>query len=289
MTVNAVRRPRRRAAASPGRDAAHGPAETLAIGEIDQTVFDCPSCSRPLALGAHRCPGCGTRLLIGVPLRKASILTAAGLAAGLIAGAAGGVAITVPRATAATVGGGGGGPASSAATAAGGTSAPSSTAPGPSLEPTPTPPAATDSMPSLARSALGQAITVDERMVAAGDSLRTILAASPFSASDVAQILRTISADAVYGEQLADRVTGWPGSVDVGADLGTLYGSLHDSAATALIASVRNESGYREAARSMVGLLAGIRLIDDRARALAAEHGVVLASPDPAPGSSAAP
>ena len=39
---------------------------SIAIGEIDQTIFDCPSCSRPLALGDRRCPGCRTRLLHGV-------------------------------------------------------------------------------------------------------------------------------------------------------------------------------------------------------------------------------
>ena len=60
------------ACASPARPPLSEPngasSESLAIGEIDQTVFDCPRCSRPLAVGTRRCPGCRTRLMAGVPL-----------------------------------------------------------------------------------------------------------------------------------------------------------------------------------------------------------------------------
>lgn len=286
MTVNAVRRPLRRAAASPDRPAALAAPDALAIGEIGQTVFDCPNCSRPLALGARRCPGCGTRLVIGVPLRKASILVGGGLTVGIVAGALGGV-VAASRFSPVTAAGAPA-PLGSAAAGGGSSAASGSSAPSPTLRPSPaasTP--ASDSMPSLAASALAQAITVDGRLLAAADPLRAALAAGTFSADDVAQILRTISADSVYGEQLADRVTSWPGSVAVGADLGTLYGSLHDTASAALVASVRNDAAYRSAARAMIQLLTGMRPIDDRARALAAEQGVALPSSEPAGGSAA--
>jgi hypothetical protein len=86
MTVNVARRSRRRTS-SPRREPSVAPTESLAIGEINQTVFDCPNCSRPLALGARRCPGCGTHLVLGVPLVKASVLGGVGLAIGIAHGA----------------------------------------------------------------------------------------------------------------------------------------------------------------------------------------------------------
>src|SRR4029079_19837812 len=105
MTVNAVRRARRRPV--PPLAEENGPSsESLAIGEIDQTVFDCPRCSRPLAVGTRRCPGCRTRLMAGVPLSRASGFVAVGLAVGLAVGGAGGAAFglnQVPAAAPATL------------------------------------------------------------------------------------------------------------------------------------------------------------------------------------------
>src|SRR4051812_7149175 len=285
MTVNAVRRPRRRGAAPPSDPIAPPPIESMAIGEIDQTVFDCPNCSRPLAMGARRCPGCRTRLVIGVPLSKASVLAAAGLAAGLIVGSVGGVVFAATHVPSAPAGSAGAPSAAPVGGGSGGTSSPSavpSTA-SPAVTTAPTPQPDPDAMPPLARSALAQAITVDERLASSSDTLRAALAATPFDASDVAEILRTVSADSVYGQQLADRVSGWPGSADLGGSLATLYGSVHDAATTALMASVRNEAAYRESARTMVALLGGVAAVDAQARALANEHGVTLPTSSSAP------
>ncbi len=58
--------------------------ESLAIGEIDQTVFACPACARPLALGARHCPGCGTRLILGVQAQRASLFVGLGLVGGIV-------------------------------------------------------------------------------------------------------------------------------------------------------------------------------------------------------------
>jgi len=69
-------------------------AESFAIGEINQTVFSCPNCQRPLAMGAKHCPGCKTHLVRGVQLSKASVFVTMGLVVGLaIGGAAGGAAL----------------------------------------------------------------------------------------------------------------------------------------------------------------------------------------------------
>lgn len=280
MTVNAVRRTRRRAAAPPEPEPpVVAPVQSLAIGEINQTVFDCPKCRRPLAMGSRRCPGCGTRLLIGVPAAKASVFIVGGLALGVLLGGAGGYVVAATNA-ARTPGQVAVGP--SAAPIVGPTAGTLfSAAPIPSTT-APTPPGAAG-MPPIARSSLTQAVAVNERLTSAAQSLVTDLAANPFDASAVAQTLRTISADSVYAEQLADRLATWPGSAAVAAELGTLYGSVHDLAAESLVASVRNEAAYRDAARSMVRLLGGIPAVDSRLRDLATANGVDLPSASSAP------
>jgi hypothetical protein len=268
MTVNAARRTRRRGAAQDPEPVLHAPVDTLQIGEINQTVFDCPTCSRPLALGARRCPGCRTRLVMGVPLRKASVLTATGLAMGLILGAVGGAVFAATHLTA-SPGQGAVSAAGSAAPVGVGGSSPTPAASVHLATPSIATPAP-DSMPSLTRSALTQAITVDDRLAAARSSLEAALAATPFSASDVAQILRSVSADAVYAGQLAERISTWPDSAAIGQDLGAAYGAIHDSAAATLVASVRNEASYRAGARAMIVLIAALSTVDSRARDLAA-------------------
>lgn len=62
----------------------------LAIGQTGLRIFDCPTCSRPLAIGTSRCPGCGARLVMRVTLRRAAGI----LALGVVLGTAVGVALT---------------------------------------------------------------------------------------------------------------------------------------------------------------------------------------------------
>jgi hypothetical protein len=275
MTVNAAGRPRRRSVKSASEPVAIAPVDSYAIGEINQTVFDCPSCSRPLALGTRRCPGCRTRLLLGVPLSKAVTFAAPALALGIAVGSIGGVVFAATRpipagvpttvASAAPITG------ASAGTGSQPTTAPMATA-SPSSAPWGTAPA----IPPLARSAILQAIDVNGRLAGASDALRTALATSPFDASQVAEVLRSISADSVYGADVADRISGWPESATIGADLSKAYGSVHDAAADILVASVRNTAAYRDGARGMLTLLAAVGGVDARIRRLADANGVVL-------------
>ena len=275
------------------------PPPTIAIGEIDQTIFDCPSCSRPLALGAHRCPGCGTRLVSGVPLGKASGFIALGLVIGLVAGGGGGLIFGIANASAF-----GAGPAAAPSTAAapGGSSEPAasagprSTASAPTSTAAPTLPVATEpaGIPSVIRSALVQVIATNDRLAGDAAGLRAALAASTFDASAVAQILRSVSADTIFAEQLAARVEGWSDSSAVGTQLATFYGALHDAASDGLVASVQNKAAYHAAATAMVGLLAGIPAVDAAVRSVATDAGIDLPSPSAAPsrapsGSPAAP
>ncbi len=289
MTVDVVRRARRRA---PARDAAPEPSiattASIAIGEINQTVFDCPACARPLALGARRCPGCGTRLVNGVTLGKVSAFVAVGLAVGLLLGAGGGLVVGLNQAGAAPAAGPSAIPAAGGGNGNGGgavvgSSSPAATAAATataSAAPTPT---TTSGIPPVARSALVQVAATNGRLAIAAASLTDALAARAFDASAVAQTLRTVSADSVFGEQLADRVGMWSGSATLAGQLASFYGAIHDTAADGLVASVQNTAAYRSAATAMVKLLDGVPAVDAAVAAVAAAGGVDLPLPSGAP------
>ena len=275
MTVDAARRTRRRApVVSPAPEPMIAPPSTIVIGEIDQTIFECPSCSRPLALGARRCPGCGTRLIAGVVLGKASSFIAIGLAVGLLAGMGGGIVFGLGHAPvpahAAAAGGPGGTPSASNGGAA-------PTVGPPTATPTPTStPSIDSSIPPLARSALTQAVATNDRLATAKSGLRAALAAPAFDASSVAQVLRGVSADSLYGEQLAGYVATWSGSGDVATTLSSFYTTTHEIAANGLLASVRNPSAYRAAATAMIKQLGELPAVDAAMRSAAQSAGLEL-------------
>ncbi len=281
MTVDVARRSRRRASAAippPDPEPMYAPPPTIAIGEFDQTVFDCPSCSRPLALGARRCPGCRTRLVSGVVLRKASMFTAVGLSLGLLVGLGGGIIFGLTRPAAATAAAGAvGGPSAAPIVSPTGSAGPGPTA---STRPAATPPSG---ISPVARSALVQVAGTNGRLAAAAGELRAILNANSFDASAVAQVLREVSADSVFGQQLAVRIAVWPESGTLGQKLDAFYGAIHATADEGLDASVRNTAVYKTAATDMVRLLGGLTAIDDAARAAATAAGVELPAASTAP------
>jgi hypothetical protein len=268
MTVDAARRPRRRtSAAQADPEPMIAPPASIAIGEIDQTIFECPSCTRPLALGARRCPGCGTRLVAGVSLGKASAFVVAGLAVGLLTGFGGAVVLGLshpPVASSAV------GPKPSAAPVTG-VNGP--TAAAPTAAPTSTP---RTGVPPVTESALTQVIGTNNRLAADGAALKAALDAPSFDPSEVAQILRTISAESIFGQQVAGRLSGWSGSSAVGVELTSFYGSVHGGAADGLVASVRNADAYRSAGTAMVRLLADLPRIDAEVYAVATSAGLEL-------------
>src|SRR4051794_13891821 len=279
MTVNAVRRPRRRPTDSAGSPSSGpvllAPVETLAIGEFEQTVFDCPNCRRPLALGARRCPGCRTRLLNGVTLKKASGFLAAGMAIGLLVGGGTGVAIALSAAHPAAAADAAGRPLPDPAV---GPVASVSPSVAPSIAPTAVPTSTPDAIPPVTRSALVQVMATNDRLRTAAETLRSELGSSAFDASEVAQVLRLVSADSVFGSQIAGRVTEWPGTAEAGTALAGFYASVHETADGGLVASVRNEAAYRSAARTMVRTIDGLAGIDAALRAVATSAGVTLPS-----------
>jgi hypothetical protein len=78
MTIDALRGPVDRP-----RDPS---SEPVAVGASDQNIFLCPTCTRPLAVGASRCIRCGTRLVAGVPLLRVGGFVGLGLVAGFVIG-----------------------------------------------------------------------------------------------------------------------------------------------------------------------------------------------------------
>jgi hypothetical protein len=242
-------------------------AESLAIGEIDQTIFACPACARPLAIGARRCAGCGTRLLLGVQAKRASIFLGAGFGAGLaVAVALAGLTSMLAAAFAAPVDGA---IASVPVVAA------------PSVVPTAGPIASlpnngTTNVPDVTRSAIRQAVAIDDRLVASSAALSQALTAPRFDIQRVGAILRSTSADAGVGLQLAERIAVWSGGRAVSEELTAFYSAVQATAAEGLAASIHNEDAYRAAGQKLVDLLAGVGAVDDRVRDVANDAGVAL-------------
>jgi hypothetical protein len=281
MTVNAARRNRRRTP-EPQTSA---PTESLAIGEINQTVFDCPACARPLAVGARRCPGCGTRLLLGIQAGKASVLAGLGLVVGIALGGAFGYGVGLGRAGAAAAAAKAGSALSSPAPVqVGGGGATTA-----SVRPTDTPGTggsgggATASGSPISRSALLQALGVNGRLRAGAVALRATLGANVFDASTVAQTLRTLSAESVFGQQVVGRMADWPVSLTLVKDLASLYDAVHQTAIDGLVASVRDDAAYRATAVAMLKVLDGLPALDREAQAVAAEIGLEIPPPSAAP------
>jgi hypothetical protein len=249
--------------------------ESLAIGEIDQTVFACPACARPLALGARRCPGCGTHLILGVQAKRASTFAGVGLIVGVVvSGLIGATAAAIDTARR---------DADAAAEAAAIANALPSVAPTAAASPSPSPSATTgttSTVPGLSRSALGEAAAVHTRLATSASSLAAAVGSETFDTLAVSQTLRATSADSVIGLQLAPVIGAWSGGVTLSADLRTFYLAVQATAAEGLSASIRNETAYRAAAESMLELLSRLESIDAELRDVAGRAGVSLA---PAP------
>jgi len=236
--------------------------EALAIGEADANIFNCPVCSRPLATGANRCPTCGTRLILSTPAQRAGIFVSAGIILGLLFGwsfSAVAGALTAPRATTPTASG-----------------APGASAPVVVIPPTPAP-----TVPAVSRSALGQAAALDARLASAISTLRLALRDKDLDSAAVADQLRSLAADAAFGDDLASRLGMWDQAYALSLDLSNLYGSIRSTAREGLAASIQNDPAYRASAQKMLAVLAGIAPLDKRLRDLALSVDIRLPGSSP--------
>jgi hypothetical protein len=247
--------------------------ESLAIGEIDQTVFPCPACARPLALGARHCPGCGTRLILGVQAQRASLFVGLGLVGGIVVtGLLGATASALDGARRDA-------DAAAAAALEASNALPSPATVAPSASPSPSIATGTTStVPAISRSALGQAAALHQRLANSSSGLATALDQEAFDTLAVSQILRATSADAVVGLQLTPHIAEWSGGAALSADLRSFYLAIQATAAEGLSASIRNETAYRAAAVKMTELLAGLDAVDAQLRDVAGRADVTLTS-----------
>ena len=279
MTVEAARR-RTRKPKTASHSTPIGASESMSIGEIEQTIFSCPKCQRPLALGARHCPGCRTHLVNGVQLGKASVFVTFGLIIGLaVGGAAGGMALLgnnasrdaqIAAAVSAALAAAEVQPAPVPTTAPLATSRPLATA---------KPAGGTAGIPGLARAALVQASSVNAQMAAAIPVLQSALAARDFDTYTVFQVLRSVSGDATTGRQLAAHIGSWSGGAELETTLTTYYKQVQDTAGEGLDASIRNKAAYKAAASAMVQLLGGLTALDAQVRSVAGEAGITIPAP----------
>lgn len=241
------------------------PAEPLAIGMPDVEVTSCPVCARPIAVGTGKCPGCGTRLLLGVPAKRAGTFIILGLAIGLVVGG-GSAVIAVGR--------------SPSGAAAGVPPPAASSDPRQPSPPVATPRPSSDA-PAQAAAALGQALVINDRLAARATELRAELGAKSFDTFAVATTLRTLTADAVVGSGMTARIASWPAAAGLSGRLATYYRLVGTSAGEALAASLGDDAAYRSGATAMLRVLADLPPLDAAAEALATEAGVELPSASP--------
>lgn len=231
----------------------------LAIGEMDSDVFNCPACARPLAEGTSRCPGCGTRLIMGVRVKRAGVILALGVTLGVLVGG---------LLTAATITVSLNGPVA-------GASAAPSTGVSPSVAPSFVAPPNLGA-PAAAISALSGTAVVNGRISVDADTLVATLARADAKTIEMARALRSLAADAALGIDLAGRIQAWNGAASVRTGLDDFYRAMADTARDGLRASLSDAAAYRKAGAAMVTVLGSLGDIDSRSRALAGTIGLEL-------------
>ncbi|HEY0443747.1 MAG TPA: hypothetical protein VGC90_05970 [Candidatus Limnocylindrales bacterium] len=235
----------------------------LIIGEPDRNIFNCPVCSRPLVVGAARCPNCKTRLILGTPMKRVTIFSFVGVLLGIV------LSWGVSTGLAATQGLGRPAPSASASARASAATVAS---------PLPTGPVG-DLIPPISRSALGQTGVLDNRLAEGAAALRNALKEKDLDSAAVADILRSLAADASFGEGLAPRLGTWDQATEVSVALGAIYTSVRGTAVDGLNASIQNDPAYRAAAQRMLVVMSGIAPLDAEVRTLASVAGVDMPPP----------
>lgn len=230
--------------------------EPVAVGAPDQNIFLCPTCTRPLAVGASRCIRCGTRLVAGVPLLRVGGFVGLGLVAGFVIGGG------LMAATGAI-----GRPADIATAQPPVAVVPSA---GPLVSRASAPVAPAVAVPPAALSALRQSTVVNQRLLADGDLLARALAGGDPSAAEIAPLLRGLATNAAFGDRLVPAVASWDDGVAVSQGLAAFYESIARVADEGLAASLTNERAYADAGRKMLLILDGLTDLDAASRGLAA-------------------
>ena len=209
-------------------------------------------------------------LVLGVQLTRAGFFVASGMAAGVLVAAVAAVSLnlTMPgdRAVA---------PATSlpVASSGAGTGPEASAAAAPTAPPEP-------AIPATARSALAVTAEMNARLAANAPTLRASLAEPGLDTFAVAQVLRSMTADAAFAAGAADRLAGWADAADVSAGLAVLYADVRATAREGLARTLASETAYRTPATRMLVVVAGLVPLDAASRELAAGAGIDLPAVD---------
>jgi hypothetical protein len=157
--------------------------------------------------------------------------------------------------------------------------------PGSSNAPGVRPSGAVPSIAPASRAALGQLAALDARLTSVAAPLRIALRDKDLDSAAVADLLRSLAADAAFGDDLASRLGTWDQAYALSLDLSNQYGSIRSTAREGLAASITNDPAYRATAQKMIAVLAGVPPLDKRLRALAETANVPLpgGTPTPAP------
>ena len=258
MTVNLLHRKKGDGATLEARAAAMA----IAIGEIgekDGRGFYCPSCGIPVADGTWKCPSCSAKFVLGVTAKRASALLAVGFAVGILSGGVvtASALIVSPHDRPAD-----GAVVSDPASVATATEIPRAVAP--SIAPT------------AAVTALTGTAVINGRISADAATLATTLADRKATTTDIAQALRSLSADAAQGIDLAARLATWREADPVRGRLDAFYRTMSTTASLELGVSLDDGSGYRRSATEMLGVVRGLSAVDGASRAFAATVGLDL-------------
>lgn len=232
-------------------------AKGLAIGETDAHVFSCPACARPLSNGTSRCPGCGSRLIMGVRIKRAGGILALGLVLGVFVG---GVA------TVSAIGLSLKGSAPAVAPQPTLAPAPAALAVTPTAAPTT---AALTGAPAGAVSALSGTAVVNGRIAVDAATLEAALSRPGAPGIEIARALRSLAADATLGIDLTGRLGSWTAGATVMSKLDAFYRSMATTAHDAFRRSLNDVAAYRRAGAEMMTVLAGLGDVDAASRSLA--------------------
>lgn len=220
----------------------------------------CSNCGRPLSLTQVECPGCGSHVLAGVPLKRGAGLILAGSLGGLLVGSALAVVIALT--------GRPGTPADAGPVA--------SVAPGIVVDPSASPGLVSGPVSQATAAALKLTVEIEDRLAASSAQLRTQLKAKSFNAIKAATTIRTIAADAALGSDQVDRLSGWAAAAPLRAQLTEFYLSVRQTARDALNVSLGNSAKYKASTKRMVKLLGSIQATRTAIEALAAANRITI-------------
>jgi hypothetical protein len=238
-----------------------------AIGEPDAHVFNCPKCARPLTEGTPRCPGCGTKLIMGVALQRAAVLIGFGFIVGMFIG--GGLTSIVITTLINTP------DSAAAAEPADGSTPSASVRPGGAAGASGAPVVVDLTIPVGALPSLRQASLLDARFAADNKALSKAYKAKS-SAAVIAPILRSLATNASIGTDLLPQLRTWDAARKLVSDRNAFYAAVSSIAHNGLRDSLTDKKGFRASAKKMLATLRRLDAIDAASRTLALTGGVEL-------------